>query len=152
MTAVSGFKSRGHVVFSAKWHLIWTPTGFCRFGTEHCRRSVLVDGVDVRLKEIIADVCVAFDAEMIEVEVMADHVYLLVAVLFPFAHGAGPPQTPIPKLMKVLKGRSSFLLRREFPRLRRSPSLWTRSYFCSTVGGAPLEVVRRNVGNQKLAG
>ena len=147
--AVSGFKSCGHVVFSAKWRLIWTPTGFCRLGTEHCRRSVLVDGVDVRLKEIIADVCDEFDAEMIEVEVMADHVHLLVVVLFPFAHGAGPPQTPLPRFVKSLKGRSSRLLRREFPRLRSLPSLWTRSYFCSTGGGGPLEVVRRYVENQK---
>ena len=150
--AVSGFKSRGHVVYGAKWHLIWTPTGFCRLGTEHCRRPVLVDGVDVRLKEIISEVCDESAVEMIEVEVMADHVHLLVAVLPPFAHGAGPPQTPIPQFVKVVKGRSSRLLRREYPTLRSLPSLWTRSYFCSTVGGCPLEVVRRYVENQKLAG
>ncbi len=128
---MSAFKSRGHVVYSAKWHLIWTPK---------YRRSVLRDSVDVRLKEIIGDVCAEFDVEMIEVEVMADHVHLLVEV---------PPQVPIPRLVKSLKGRSSRLLRQEFPRLKALPSLWTQWYFCSTVGGAPLEVVRRYVENQK---
>ena len=50
-----------------------------------------------------------------------------------------------------LKGRSSGLLRLEFPWLRRLPSPWTESWCVSIVGGAPLEVVvRRYVGNQKL--
>jgi putative transposase len=43
------------------------------------------------------------------------------------------------------------VLRQEFPHLRRFPALWTNSWFCSTVGGAPIEVVRRDVENQKLA-
>lgn len=50
-----------------------------------------------------------------------------------------------------MKGRSSRVLRAEFLALRRLPSLWTRSWFVSTVGGAPLEVVRRYVENQKVA-
>jgi putative transposase len=29
--------------------------------------------------------------------------------------------------------------------------LWTNSYFVSTVGGAPLEVVKQYVANQKVA-
>lgn len=37
----------------------------------------------------------------------------------------------------------------EFPRLRRLPVLWSPSWFVSTVGGAPLEVVRQYVENQK---
>lgn len=36
-------------------------------------------------------------------------------------------------------------------RLQALPGLWTRSWFVSSVGGAPLEVVRRYVENQKLA-
>jgi len=31
------------------------------------------------------------------------------------------------------------------------PSLWSPSWFVSTVGGAPLEVVKRYVENQKVA-
>jgi putative transposase len=48
-----------------------------------------------------------------------------------------------------LKGRSSRLVRMEFPRLRHLPVLWSPSWVVSTVGGVPLEVVRRYVGNQK---
>jgi putative transposase len=47
-------------------------------------------------------------------------------------------------------GRSSRLRRQEFPTLRsRLPTLWTNSYFVTTVGLAPSEVIKRNVENQK---
>lgn len=48
VSAVREFESRSHAVYSAKWHLIWTPK---------YRRAVLDGGVDVHLKEIIGQVC-----------------------------------------------------------------------------------------------
>ena len=49
-----------------------------------------------------------------------------------------------------MKGASSRALRTEFPNIKsRLPSLWTNSYFVSTVGGAPLEVVKQYIENQK---
>jgi len=72
---------------------------------------------------------------------MPDHVHLLVEV---------DPQFGIHKLIKLVKGRSSRLLRQEFPALRkRLPTLWTNSYFVSTVGGAPLAVIKQYIENQK---
>jgi putative transposase len=106
------------------------------------RRRVLADGVDTRLKTIINEVCAEFDVEMIELEVMPDHVHLLVEV---------DPQFGIHRIVKYIKGRSSRLLRAEFPRLKsRLPTLWTNSYFVSTVGGAPLEVIKQYIEQQKL--
>ena len=125
------YRSTNCTVYSAKYHLVWCPK---------YRRRVLVDGVDVRLKEIIGVVCGEYGAVVIEAEVMPDHVHLLVEV---------PPTVALSGFVKALKGRSSRLLRQEFPQLRRMGSLWTRSWFVSTVGGAPLEVVRRYVENQK---
>lgn len=102
---------------------------------------MLVKGVDTRLKEIITETVLELQADLIELEVMPDHVHLLVEV---------DPQFGIHKLVKQLKGRSSRLLRREFPALKsRLPSLWTNSYFVSTVGGAPLEVIKQYIENQK---
>ena len=61
---------------------------------------------------------------------MSDHIHLLCEV---------DPQVGIHRLVKRLKGRSSRLLRQEYPWLRsRLPTLWTNSYFVATVGGAPL--------------
>ena len=98
---------------------------------------MLVGGVDERLRVIIGDVAAEIGAE---VEVMPDHVHLLAEV---------PPTVPRSRLVGLAKGRSSRLLCMECPRLRRLPVLWSPSWFVSTVGGAPLEVVRRYVENQK---
>jgi putative transposase len=74
-------------------------------------------------------------------EIMPDHVHLLVEV---------DPQFGVHRLIKTIKGRSSRLLRMEFPHLRsRIPTLWTNSYFVATVGGAPLEVIKQYIENQK---
>ncbi len=127
------YRSTNKTAYSAKYHLIWCPK---------YRRRVLVGFVATRLVEIIGEVCAEHGAEVIEVETMPDHVHLLVEV---------PPAVPMSRFIGALKGRSSRVLRQEFPHLQRLPSLWTPSWFMSTVGGAPLEVVRRYVENQKRA-
>lgn len=125
-------RSNNNVVFSCKYHVVWCPK---------YRRKVLVDGIDERLKAIIRSVVAERDAAVIEMEVMPDHVHLLVEV---------DPQFGIHRLVRLLKGRSSRLLRQEFPRLRsRLPTLWTNSYFLATVGGAPLAVIKQYIENQK---
>jgi putative transposase len=126
------YKSNRNVVYSCKYHVVWCPK---------YRRAVLVNGVDTRLKEIIQQVCTDSRAELIKMEVLPDHVHLLVEV---------DPQYGIHRLVRSIKGRSSRVLRQEFPRLRsRLPTLWTNSYFVSTVGGAPLEVIKQYIEQQK---
>ena len=99
--------------------------------------------VDSRLKQIINEVAEDRKAHVVELEVMPDHVHLLVEV---------DPQFGIHKLVKLMKGRSSHHLRQEFPSLRsRIPTLWTNSYFVATVGGAPLHIVKQYIENQKNA-
>lgn len=129
---MSKFKSNNNIVYSCKYHVIWCPK---------YRRKVLIHNVDVRLKEIIISVGDEFGAEIIELEVMPDHVHLLVDC---------DPQFGIAKLIRYMKGRSSRLLRQEFPWLKsRLPTLWTNSYFVSTVGGAPLATIKKYIEDQK---
>ena len=126
------YKSNNNVVYSCKDHVIWCPK---------YRRSVLINGVDKRLKEIINEVAKEKKSELIELEVMPDHVHLLIEV---------DPQYGIHRVIKTMKGRSSRYLREEFPWLKsRLPTLWTHSYFVSTVGGAPLAVIKQYIENQK---
>lgn len=75
-----------------------------------------------------------------EMEVMPDHVHLLVEV---------GPRFGIHKLVKAVKGRSLRILRQEFPSLRsKLPTLWANSSFVATVGGAPLDVATWYVEKQ----
>ncbi len=60
------------------------------------------------------------------------------------------PQYGIHRLVKGIKGRSSRVLRQQFRVLRtRIPTLWTNSYFVSSVGGAPLALIKQYIENQK---
>jgi putative transposase len=126
------YQSNHHVVYSCQYHVVWCPK---------YRRSVLVRGVDERLKILIHDVANERQVAVIELEVMPDHVHLLCEV---------DPQFGIHKFIKQVKGRSSRVLRQEFPWLKsRLPSLWTNSSFVSTVGGAPLAIIKQYIENQK---
>lgn len=126
------YKNNLNVVYSCKYHVVWCPK---------YRRKVLVDKVAIRLKELVQSICIERNFDLIEMEVMPDHVHLLIEV---------DPQFGIHKAVKLIKGTASRVLRQEFPWLRsRIPSLWTNSYFVSTVGGAPLSVIKQYIENQK---
>jgi putative transposase len=60
------------------------------------------------------------------------------------------PQFGIHRLIRLVKGRSSRLLRQGFPVLKQQlPTLWTNSYFCATTGDAPLSVIKQYIEQQK---
>lgn len=118
--------------YSCKYHVVFCPK---------YRRKVLVEGVDIRLKEIIYQVATELACEVMELEVMPDHVQILCEV---------DPQFGIHKFVRRVKGRSSRLLRQEYPKLKsKLPSLWTNSYFVSTVGGAPIAILKQYIEAQK---
>ena len=129
---MKNYKSNNNVVYSCKYHVVWCPK---------YRRKVLVGSIETRLKELIQETCSTINVEIIEMELMPDHVHLLMEV---------DPQFGIHKAVKQITGRTSRILRQEFPELRsKLPTLWTNSYFVSTVGGAPLEVIKQYIENQK---
>lgn len=128
---MSKYKSNLNVVYSCKYHIVFCPK---------YRRKVLSEPIQARMIEIIRAVADERRFEIIETEVMPDHVHILLEV---------DPQFGIHRAVKLIKGTSSRLLRQEFPELkRRLPSLWTNSYFVATVGGAPLKIIKQHIANQ----
>ena len=81
-------RSNHNVVFQCAFHLVWSPK---------YRRSVLVPPVDERLKTVLAEVIQEQGAWLQALEVMPDHVHLLVEV---------DPQFGVHRLVKAMKGRS----------------------------------------------
>lgn len=125
-------RSNNNVVYICRYHVVFCPK---------YRRKVLTPPIDERLTVILTEQMERWGQELIEMEVMPDHVHLLVGC---------DPQFGIHRLVKLLKGHSSHALRAEFPALkRRLPSLWTNSYFVSTVGGVTLDTLKRYVESQK---
>ena len=128
------YKSNNNIVYSCKYHVVFCPK---------YRRKVLVGDVETRLKELIQEICSEFNMDLLEMKVMPDHVHLLLEV---------DPQFGIHKAVKTIKGRTSHVLRSEFKSLTtKIPSLWTNSYFVSTVGGAPLSVIKQYIESQKTS-
>jgi putative transposase len=102
-----------------------------------------VGQVEVRLKELMVQAASEIQVDIIEMEIMPDHVHLLIEV---------DPQFGIHKAVKHIKGSTSYHLRKEFKCLTtRLPTLWTNSYFVSTVGGAPLEIIKQYIESQKIS-
>ena len=125
------YKTNNNIVFSCKYHVVWCPK---------YRRKVLVGNIETRLKELLIKKCAEIKVDIIEMEIMPDHVHLLIEV---------DPQYGINKAVKQLKGTTSRILRMEFKELTtKLPALWTNSYFVSTVGGAPLEVIKQYIQSQ----
>lgn len=120
------------IVYSCQYHVIFCPK---------YRRKVLADAVAARMKELVLAKQADYGYIVIEMEVMPDHVHLLLDV---------DPRVGINVVVGKIKGFTSHELRDEFPWLKkRLPTLWTRSKFISTVGAVTLAVVQQYIENQK---
>ena len=128
------YKSNNNIVYSCKYHIVWCPK---------YRRKILVGNVEARLRELIVESCINMNVDIIEMEIMPDHVHILIEV---------DPQFGVHKVVKNIKGKTSKILRDEFSELKtKLPTLWTNSYFISTIGGAPLEIVKQYIESQKTS-
>ena len=129
---LEGYKSNNHVIYSCKYHVVWTPK---------YRRPVLVGAIAKRCQALIRQVAEKYDAEIFALEILSDQVHLLCEV---------DPQFGIHRLVKNIKAVSSHALRKEFSALKsRLPTLWSNSYLVSTVAGPPLAVIQQYVEKQK---
>ena len=126
------YKTEKGIVYKNRFHVIWTVK---------YRKQLLTGKIKKRLKEIIDEVCSEKRVELKAIEVMPDHVHVLIDV---------DPRQSLHLLIKAFKGRTSNKLRKEFKILTtRVPSLWTRSYFCCTVGHISEETIQRYIEEQK---
>ena len=119
-----------HSVHLIVYHLIFCPKR---------RRRVLVGAVQKRLGQIIDEVITEHGWQLIERAIQPDHVHLFVRT---------NPSTLPSDIPRLIKGRSSHLLRQEFAHLRKLPTLWTHSYFLSTAGNVSSETIQRYIERQ----
>jgi len=105
------------------------------------RRSVLTDNIANRFKELVTEKQEVYKYQVLEMEVMPDHVHMILDV---------NPKIGIYTVVSKIKGYTSKTLRQEFPELKsKLPTLWTHSRFISSVGNVSLEVVKKYIENQK---
>ena len=122
------------VVYQLHAHLVFVP---------RYRRKVFdLDALE-RLRATFAAVCEDFGATLDEFNGEPDHVHLLVNY---------PPKVAVSGLVNSLKGVSARRLRQERPDIAKrywKGGLWSASYFAASCGGAPIDVLRRYIEQQR---
>jgi putative transposase len=119
-------------VYTLKYHFVWCPK---------YRKPVLVGKVDKRLRELLYQKAKELEAEIHALEIMPDHVHLLVE---------SDPRLAPAHIAAQFKGFTSHELRSEFSWLRSQlPSMWSRSDYVGSIGTVSESTVRRYLANQK---
>jgi putative transposase len=122
-----------HRVHLLVYPLIWCPKR---------RKPVLVGPVATRCRALIEGTCVEQGWELLALALQPDHLHLFVLFVRLW------PSDSAADVVKECKGVTSAALRREFPQLRKLPSMWTRSYFAATPGNVSQETIHRSIEAQ----
>jgi putative transposase len=123
-------KRRNPAVYQINYHFVWIPAR---------RKKVLIGDVAKRLRELCKEVALEQGWTMLDLAIQPDHIHLFVE--------ATPKAAPN-EIVRAFKGRSSRILRQEFPHLLKLPSLWTHSYFCRTAGKVSASVIEQYIKGQ----
>ena len=126
------YRTHSGGVYHIRYHFVWCPK---------YRRPVLMGAIASRLRELIHEKVAELGGSVLALEIQPDHVHLFVEM---------PPKWAPAQIAYRIKGYTSHVLRREFPRLKsRLPSLWSRSYYVGTAGDVSAETIRRYIEAQK---
>jgi putative transposase len=125
-------KSQRHTVSMITTHMVFSPK---------YRGKVLVGDVGKRCEEVISEICSDMGIEVIEIAANEDHVHIFFQQ---------PPKYSFSEIANRIKGKSSRILRKEFPHLIKwSPKgLWAPSCYHGSVGYGP-DAVKNYIANQK---
>jgi putative transposase len=127
-------RSGRHCVFNLHAHLV--------FVTKYRKKPFSKAMLD-ELNIIFSNICADFEAELVKFDGEGDHVHLLVTY---------PPKLALSKLVNSLKGVSSRLLRKKSKAIRShywKGVLWSPSYFASSCGGAPIDILKQYIREQE---
>lgn len=128
----SRWRTSNTSVYNIGYHLIWCPK---------YRKKVLVGDIEKRFKELLFKKAKEINVSIENIEIMPDHVHLFVKT---------KPNLAPQFVVAQFKGYTSHELRSEFSTLRtRLPTLWTRSYYCESVGHISEKTVKKYIEEQK---
>jgi len=114
------------------YHFVFCP--------RYRRKIFEIPKVEERFKNLVETICKELNIEVIAMECDKDHTHMFLNAL---------PKLSPADIMQKIKGITSKLLREEFSKLSKMPSLWTRSYFVSTAGNVSSVTIKRYVDAQK---
>lgn len=113
-------KRTSHSVYDTSYHLVWCP----KYRKDIFKRQEVRE----RAKQLIGEICEEYRFEVIELEIVEDHIHVMVSF---------PPSRSIGEVVRIIKSNSARILFREFPGLKKrlwTGEMWEDGYFARTVG------------------
>ena len=128
------YKRKSSTVSMINYHFVFCP--------RYRRKIFLIDGVEVRFKELVRQICEQNDVDILAMECHVDHCRLFVNC---------PPSLSPADVMRLIKTNTARHLLHEFSAFAKTHNLWTRSYFVSTAGDVSSDTIRQYVESQKTS-
>jgi putative transposase len=122
-----------HTVLDLQYHFVWKS----KYGY-----AIITGDIGLRLRSILKEICALHDIIITKRNVRANHVHMLVKA---------PSHASVSRIAQLLKGKSSYILQRTFPELKKrywGQHIWSRGYFCATVGAVTGEIIKQYIKNQ----
>ena len=127
------YRSGAHSKHRLMIHLVWIPK---------YRKRILKGKLASRVDELLRLCADANGWKTLELNVQPDHVHMVVQFV---------PTIAVSKMVQLLKGKSSRVIREEFPELEEvywGDSFWADGYFAETFGNCDINVILDYVRNQ----
>lgn len=127
------YQSGSHSKHRLMIHLVWIPK---------YRKRILQGKLATRVDELLRLCAEANGWKVLELNVQKDHVHIVIQFV---------PTIAVSKMVQLLKGKSSKVVREEFPELEEvywGDSFWADGYFAETAGKCDLKVILDYVKNQ----
>ena len=135
MTEQYPWRTGRSCVYRLHYHLV--------FVTKY-RRDVLTNAILNDLKSVMVETCQQMGGECLEFNGEDDHIHIMVVI---------PPKISLSILIGKLKGKSAYVIRRKYwmevKRKLWRRHFWSPSYCAVSCGGAPLEIVKKYIENQR---
>ena len=122
-----------HTKHRMLYHIVWIPK---------YRKRVLRGAIAKRIKELLEECATVNRWRIDELNIQPDHVHMLVQP---------KPDMSVSKVVQLFKGRSSRIIRQEFPELEEflwGASFWGDGFFVETIGVINLDIIKNYIQNQ----
>lgn len=130
---MSDYLVGAHTKHRLMYHIVWIPK---------YRKRVLQGEIAERIRELLTECALVNEWRMDELNIQLDHVHMLIQL---------KPNISVSKAVQLFKGKSSWVIRKEFPRLEEffwGDSFWGDGFFAETVGQVSLEKIKEYIQNQ----
>ena len=120
------YSNGSHTRYFHRYHVVWV--------TKY-RFKVLEGVMRERIRDIIGMTCKELGVHIVKGVLARDHVHMFLSI---------PPHLALSDVMRLIKGRSSHKVQREFPELRKrywGRHFWARGYFSTTSGNVTDDII-----------